>query len=87
MHSPKERILGQSLYLRLTFSLRASATDAGHRRSLQNQAMFVHLKGNHNTPARIQSSRVSLQVQHAPQQRTAYFCTHTLTMSRWEVLL
>lgn len=50
----------------LSFSLRGSAADAGHRRSLQDQAMFVHLKGNHNRPARIQSSRVSLQVQRMP---------------------
>lgn len=80
-------ILGQSFYLQLTFSLRGSAADAGHGRSLQKRAMFVHLRGNHNRPACIPSSRVSLQVQRTPQQRTACFCTHTLTMSCWEVLL
>lgn len=81
-HPPNECIPGQSSYLPLTFSLRGSAADAGHRRSLQNQAMFVHLKGNRHTATRIQSSRVSLQVQHTPQRRTGTRCCRTLLHKR-----
>lgn len=43
-----ECILGQSLYLPLTFSLCASAADAALRVSLQIPAVSVHLRGNQN---------------------------------------